>query len=210
LVRTWLQRLEVAHARLSETTRLAAIIGGSVAVTSGTVLGAARDVFDSLDRLASATRSRERMDPDARIDVILPGWARGFLRADLTKQSPGDDAIARADSIINEALRARNLRASFALDLDPFTAPQGAGAIDAWPATMRSIVMAPGTWAAVDGGSLDLGTVRTREDIEANNSRLFYEDFEATAKIGPLPSFVVTHTVEPSGASQAPVDLLAA
>jgi hypothetical protein len=211
LVRSWLQRLEVAHARLSEQTRLTTIIGGSVAVTAPTVLGAARDVFEVLDRLAAATRSRERMDPAARMDVILPGWARSFLRSDLTRQSPGDDAIARADAIIDEALRERNLRATFALDLDPFTGAQpGAGAaVDAWPATMRAVVFAPGTWVTADGGSLDLGTVRTREDIATNDSRIFYEDFEAAFKPSPVPSFVLTATVEASGASQAPVDLLA-
>jgi hypothetical protein len=209
LVASWLQRLEVAHARLSEQTRLATIIGGSVAVTTPTVLGAARDVFEALDRLAAQTRSRERMDDDARMDVILPGWAKAFLRSDLVRQSPGDDAVARADAMIDAALRERQLRATFALDLDPFTAAQAVGAITAWPATMRAIVFAPGTWVAADDGRLDLGTVRTREDVEVNRSRVFYEDFEATAKVGPVPSFVVTATVAPTGATQAPVDLLA-
>ena len=72
-----------AHARVAETALLDGIASYSTAVTSAKVYGATSSLLYTILRAAAGMRSRHRMDPNARLRVIMPAWTADLLVADL-------------------------------------------------------------------------------------------------------------------------------
>lgn len=201
-VAEWWRLGRVAHARVAEDRlwdRMAAL---STAVTTGQQLGAARDALENLDQAAVSYRSRHRMDPEAPMVAVVPDWLVGLIRADLTRQSPGDQTLGVTRDQIAAYLRARDLEPIFAADGQEFGA-QAAGALNGWPLTLEAIVFPPGTFIHLDGGELDFGTeIRDTTMLDTNDVQGFYESFEGVARVG-VESLHVTMTVCPDGSASA-------
>jgi hypothetical protein len=196
----------VAHAREAEGQLLDAIDAGSTATTAGQLLGTARDVLAVVDRAGAQYRDRQRLDDDAFLVTIAPSWLRSMMRADLTRQLPGDDATAVTNGQIDAMFAARGVRPVWALDAEPMTATQGIGPVDGWPDTATLRMFAPGTWAFIDGGELTLGVVRDPTLNQTNDAEMFAETFEAAVQLG-LDSIAITADVCPDGSSAGTVDI---
>ena len=83
-----------------------------------------------------------------------------------------------------------------------------------WPSARRpssGCFTPPGRSSVLDGGSLDLGVVRTKEDVQKNMYCEFSETFEAVAYMGPAsPNGWVFHgktAVDLLGSHSGPTDL---
>lgn len=188
----------IAQARFAEQNLLTKISALSTAVSSTFVLGTARDVLNSLGRIASAYRARHRMNAAEVVRVIAPIWALDAMREDLTRGYPGND-IQWADDQITSALAARKVNVTWHLDDSSNTGALVAGVVPDFPATIRYWVFAEGTFLFLDGGTLDLGIVRDSTLVGTNDYRMFVETFESVAKVG-VESVQVTVTTHISGA----------
>jgi hypothetical protein len=146
------------------------------------------------------------MTPTAPLTFLTPAWVRDLARADLVRQAPGDDAIARADAMIDAAVRAIGLTAAWYLDTETgegqVFADQGVGALIGWPADVVSYLFHPGAHVFLDGGELEIGVVRDSTLLETNDSEFFAETFEEAAFVG-VDSLKITNTVCVSGNSNA-------
>ncbi len=190
--------LMVAHARKAETQLLAGITAASTAVTAARLYGACRDLLAGIELAAVAFRSRHRMRDDDVLQAILPSWARGLLRVDLTRALPGDVRTSVTDAELDQHLAVRHIAPTYSPDLAVF-GDQGAGALLGFPATVVFYLFAPGSFLFLDGGTLDLGIIRDSSLNATNDAEIFAESFENVARVG-VQSLAVTATVAPNGA----------
>jgi chemotaxis protein histidine kinase CheA len=179
----------VQHARFAETRLLTRIGALSTQVSAASELGAARDIFVQIEQAASAYRSRYRLDPKAPLRVIFPEWFKNALRADLTKQLPGDGrdgTFNLAEAEINRWFATRNINVSWHIDGETgqIFGAQEDGALLDFPDDVIWYLFSEGTFVFLDGGTLDLGLVRDSTLNGTNDYKIFLETFEGVAKVG--------------------------
>lgn len=199
----------IQHARFAETRLLTRIGSLSTAVTADKQLGAAKDILVQVEQAAAAYRNRHRMDVNDALRVIFPEWFKNAMRADLTKQIPGngeDDTVGLADAKINSWFSVRNINVTWALDGETgqIFGAQDTGALEAFPAQVIWYLFAEGTFLFLDGGTLDLGLVRDSTLNSTNDYKIFLESFEGVAKIG-VESLRITSNLAILGASSSTV-----
>lgn len=195
-VEAWMQLAAAAHARLAEGNRLTDIKTKSVATTAAGLVGAGREILTRLEQQAQVINSSQRRPHDAPMEVIMPQWAISLIRADFTRTLTDDpDLIGVTDAEISAWLSARHLMVTLTPDSasgnSQVIAVQTAGVIKEYPTAVVADVFIPGTFLGLDGGELNLGLVR--DSVLTNGSggtagnqfRMFYENFEALAKVGP-------------------------
>lgn len=207
LVERHIELAMVAHARFAETRLLTRIGALSTSVSAAKQLGAARDIFVQIDQAAAGYRSRYRLDPKLNLRVILPVWFRNALRADLTKQIPGDGPEATfdlADAMVNTWFASRGINVTWTLDGEAgqVFGAQAPGALNAFPSKVVWYLFAEGTFLFLDGGTLDLGLVRDSTLNSTNDYKIFLETFEGVAKVG-VESLRVTSDLVIVGSSSA-------
>jgi hypothetical protein len=205
LVERHTQLAMVQQARFAETRLLTRIGALSTSVSADSELGAARDIFVQIEQAAAAYRSRYRLDPKASLRVIFPEWFKNALRADLTKQLPGDGrdgTFNLAEAEINKWFATRNINVSWHLDGETgqIFGAQSAGALLGFPANVIWYLFSEGTFLFLDGGTLDLGLVRDSTLNGTNDYKLFLETFEGVAKVG-VESLRVTSALAIKGSS---------
>lgn len=201
----------VWHARYAETRLLTRIGALSTAVSAPKQLGAARDIFVQVDQAAAAYRSRHRLDAKTPLRVIFPEWFKNALRADLTKQLPGDGqdvTFNLADGDINRWFASRQINVTWHIDGETgqIFGAQTPGALLAFPEDVIWYLFAEGTFLFLDGGELDLGLVRDSTLNGTNDYKIFLETFEGVAKVG-IEALKVTSKLAIVGSSSATEDI---
>ncbi len=186
-------------ARVAERNLLDTIVAGSVAITDGSLFGAAVEILNSLGRLAARERNVHRMSPNATVAVIAPAWVLQVMRDDLSRQIAGDNALAVADAVIENYFAASHLVVTWALESSTTSgldfAEQAAGALGGWPATAEFQVFHPGAWFLLEMPELNLGTaVRDSTLNSTNDVEAWLELFE-TCGMNGLWSFSLTQDI---------------
>ncbi len=205
-VDAWLRALSAEHARVAELALLTTMSTGSINAVTNAVLGASRDVLTTIDRAASAYRSRQRLAPDEILTFIAPAWLRDLVRVDLTRESftePSELSVTYAQ--IDAMLASRNVSPVWSLDWEP-AAAQADGLLDGWQSTCPALLFHPSSWLFLDGGELNIGVVRDATLVGTNDFLIFSESMENVAMRG-IESLLVTMTLCPDGSTSAPVDI---
>lgn len=173
----------IQHARFAERTLLNKISAASTAVTTPSVLGTARDLLLSIAQASAAYRNRHRIPRPVKLRAIMPEWVRDVVREDIaTNLNVGTTDIAISDAQVDSWFSSRGLTVTWHID-DTF-ANQAAGALNAFPTSIKWWLFTEGTFLFLDGGTLDLGVVRDSDLIDTNDYRTFVETFEGIAKVG--------------------------
>ncbi len=187
-----------AAARVAENNLLSLLAEKCVKdVTTGTLLGATRDLLVACDQTAAAYRQIHRLSDSQVLTSIFPRWARDLIRADLAReighsQNPDWNALAITDEQVDELLMARGIKAIWHYDGQPepgsktfpsqvFVAPEEGKPIKPFPAKLAWYLFAEGSIQFLDGGRLDLGVVRDSTLDASNDFELFVEPFESIA-----------------------------
>lgn len=218
----------VAHARFAENRILTQLVTGSKTVYSTQILGAARDALWTLDHMIAYYRNVHRLRNDVPLRMIAPLWLLNMLRADITYQMVGDglQSLAVTDAEITSWFSARNVNITWHLDgIDPaditlpdpdivvpaqfYTTLVTGSAVPGFPDAVSTLLFREGDWLHLDGGTLDLGTVRDSTLNGQNRFQTFAESWEGTAFRG-IESFQLVMRLNPTGASAATVSTAAA
>ncbi len=206
---TWQERQDsiveltaIAAARAREQALLTKLDALCTAVTSGTTLGARRDVLTTLSALFTNERVRLRLPGDARFRVVLPQQLVAALVADAHRQMPGDGEIAKAEAQVLSELSSIGANVTVTMD-DSVPAAQAAAAVqDPFDTTAWTIRVYPeGTFVFGGGQSITTGVVRDSAHNDANTFETFEEQWETLFKVGGNPAFKLTATLCASGAS---------
>lgn len=178
----------IAQARFAEQKALAEMFAIASTGSCGSVttqLGVARDFFITVRTAAASLRWRLRLDRDAPLQLLAPAWVRDAMAADLGLQQPGDNTFALGTSVIDGYFGEAGVQPVWYIDDAPGTA---AFSSCAFPDNAHWLLYPTGTFVMVDNGELNLGVVRTKEDVQANRYCEFAETFEAVAHMGPAYS----------------------
>jgi hypothetical protein len=219
---------EIAHARFAENKLLSQLRAGSKALYTTKLLGAARDLVVTLDKLQAYYRSVHRLAENQALRAILPRWARDLLRADVARQMVGDGLVtlAVADAVIDDWFRARNVNVTWHLDglgtrtltvpapdvvipNQDYTALAAEAAVPGFPDNTEMFLFQEGSWLYLDGGELNLGLVRDSDLNARNRFQTFSESFEIAANRG-LESMVIALELQPIGGSAATISTASA
>ncbi len=144
---------------------------------------------------------------DAIVEMIVPRWVVGAVRADLALRTGVEPTFDQTITNIISWLDVRNVRAQFVADYQ--NAVIGAAtAPTAWPTTLDVIMYLPGTWMLGQGMRLDLGIVRDSVLNSTNDfTAAWMEDCYLVAQIGH-ESLRVTIPVCANGATKLGVNLV--
>lgn len=205
-VSTWMDNVMAAWARKAEQELLDAIDAASTAVTQAQFFGTTRDVLAAIVQLAVAERNRQRMDPNARLRLLIPAWVVGSMQMDLMRQgySPASAFDVASPESIRALFGAVGVNAAFYEDTrtgaGQVVAAQGAGEnMRDLPTTVEWYLFHEGAHVFLDGGTLDLGLVRDSTLVSTNDYRIFSESWEGHAFRG-IFSYRVRSVICPSGA----------
>lgn len=191
-----------AFARFNEQRLWNKMLGLTKNVTSAAELGATRDFLTALNRGAINYRAKHRMLPNAPLEVRLPVWVgMGLLPDDQTKALQSYREQFEVTSADVEAwLGRRNIRVAAWYEDDFTTNVANNAALNEYPATFKVIMNHPGAWVYVDGGILDLGTIRDGDMVNDNVFRTFTEEFWNVGMWG-VEAWNIEFTICANGAS---------
>jgi hypothetical protein len=201
----------VAQARFAEQYLMAkmwsaapigATVTGGVIGDADIQVGIARDLLINIRLAASQFRWRNRLDPQAPMQWLAPSWLLDAMVSDLQLQIPGDSALDTSYAEVTGYLTAANITPIWYIDDVPAIAagatgppvlqPQPAVATTSnfdsylgYGAQAEWLLFPTGSFVRLDGGSLDLGVVRTKDDVVRNKYCEFSETFETVAYMGP-------------------------
>lgn len=208
----WMALAAGVHARKAEQRLMAQVTAGSIGpVTVPAQLGASRDILRALDRSLASWEYRHRMDDGLVLEFAVPRWLRRMWRADIAAQLPVgtlDETLALADATIDRELALRGVEPVWLRDGEAGQgfAAQAAGAMTAWPTTVRGYLAPAGSWLFLDGGELNLGLMRDISSTETNDVQVFMETFEGSHFHG-VESQVLDFTTGPYGSVSATQDI---
>ncbi len=178
------------HAHRLNTLRINELLtaANSTSITGYGAAGAGlvAPVLGSLELTAIDYREKYRMCEDAVLEVVLPRWLRGAMRADLRKRT-GVDLLEVNDARLMNMFDLINVRVQWVTDWQVGTAgfPGGSTPIVTWPTTVQFLMFAAGTFVLGRGLQLNLGVVRDSV-LNATNDHTgeWLEECWLIAKIG--------------------------
>jgi hypothetical protein len=166
--------------------------GAATVGTPDVPLGVARDLLVMIRLVASQLRWKNRMSPTAPFQALLPSWVRDAMVTDLIVQSPGDATLDTSYAEVVGYLGAANISPIWYIDDVPAiatfkitAASDNFDSLLGYPADVNWMLYPTGSFVRLDAGSLDLGVVRTKEDVQKNKYCTFSETFEGIAYMGP-------------------------
>jgi hypothetical protein len=211
--RTWPEQVAqfnelvlAAHARLAEQALLDGIAAASTAVTGAIIAGATGTILGQIITAAAGYRSRQRMNQDAQLRVMLPAWVLDALQVDVLRSQFA--RFDNTDATFTQQLAQANVTPTWYMDTPTgagqvFPAQSGSSPLDRFPATCVWFLFAEGSFMYVDGGVLELGIVRDSTLNSHNDYQIFGETFENVAFLG-LESIECTSTFCANGVTTAP------
>lgn len=204
----------VGQARFAEQVLLnkmyAVAATGASCDGPATAVGAARDFILTVQTAAASKRWSLRIAPDAPLQLLAPAWVATAIAIDLGLQAPGDNSFPTSVSGVDGYFREFGVDPIWHMDDVPGS-PAFTGC--AFPATADWMLFPTGSFLRLDTGELNLGVVRTKEDVQKNKYCEFTETFETVAYTGPdAPNGWITvgeTAIELYGSTGAPTDLSA-
>ena len=190
-IANFLRLVNAAHFHRVNSFFVAQVIANSTAVTlTQTNSSPITDVLAGVEHQAWDLRTKYAMGNSSVLEVVMPSWALGLLRADISRRSgmaSADNSFAIEDAMIARWFTIRNIRLQLVQDFDVRGSNQfgQSSALSAqWPA-LRFLIYPAGTWLRGNGLNLDLGIIRD-STLNATNdyTAAWSEEFFLLAKIG--------------------------
>jgi hypothetical protein len=176
----------IGQARFAEQVLLSRMYAvaatGAVCTGPATAVGAARDFILTVQTAAAAKRWNLRIAENAPLQLLAPAWVRTAIAVDLGLQAPGDDTFTTSPNEVDGYFREFGVDPIWHMDDVPGSA---AFAGCAFPGTADWMLFPTGSFLRLDTGELNLGVVRTKEDVQKNKYCEFTETFETVAYVGP-------------------------
>lgn len=176
----------IGQARFAEQVLLSRMYAvaatGAVCDGPATNVGAARDFILTVQTAAAAKRWNLRIAENAPLQLLAPAWVRTAIAVDLGLQAPGDNTFTTSPNEVDGYFREFGVDPIWHVDDVPGSAVFSGCA---FPGTADWMLFPTGSFLRLDTGELNLGVVRTKEDVQKNKYCEFTETFETVAYVGP-------------------------
>ena len=190
LIANHLRLVEAIHAHYMNNRLILAMAAGGTPVTpTGTDGPAAVDFLNSAAFYRRHLIEKYAMCDTAIIEGVYPRFAKDMMKNDLrfTGAVSPSDTFCASDEMLADWLDCAGIRAQFVADYQVRATglPGAATAPTAWPSTTEFMLYPAGTWAKLQGMTLDLGVVRDSTLNETNDhTAAWFEECWSLAKIG--------------------------
>lgn len=135
-------------------------VAGAARVITG--LGATTtDTLEGLVLLADQTRQKYRLSMNRTLEVVVPFWVRGAIRADLMRRN-GESEEA-TDQQIAAKFRAAKLNVQFVYDWQPLDETA-----EVYPATFNALMYPAGTFVKGTADIINLSTIYDAASLQQN------------------------------------------
>jgi len=145
--------------------QILAYTGAAINVPNG--YGNALDVLHILDVVAYGERQRNALGESTTLEVVLPRWVKGVIKADLANRT-GVDFLNITDAQINAWFSARGLRVQWLAhwqNVDVTTA----GIAVAYPTEVEALMYPAGTFVRGTSDVITLDTVYDSVNLKKND-----------------------------------------
>lgn len=196
---------------LAEMATLSTLVDLSP-IPAGSLVGdnTASGLLAAVEMVATDLRYRNRMDPEAVLEAVVPVWGRAQLRADVSRRT-GVDMISVRDAEIMSWFSDRHLAPSLVYDWqDASTGTvNGPGAvlpgITTFPADIEVMIFPGQTFVKGTDPTIRLETVYDSVKLSTNQyTALFTEEGVTVLKVCPDARRVI-YPLCPTGATTEPV-----
>ena len=170
----------VAHDHLMNGKLIDEMVTGSTAVTMPAVGGATGALLLAIELQVEHYKTIRRMSRNTSLEIVLPYWVLGVLRADLAQRA-GVDLINVPDSRITAWFTQLGVRPQFVYNWQAISGV--AEDFTAWPATVDFLLYTAGTWIRGAADIITLDTIYDSTLLGQNNfTALFTEEGWFVAK----------------------------
>ena len=145
--------------------QISAFTGAPINVPGG--FGNALDVLHILDVVAYGERQRNALGESTTLEVVLPRWVKGVIKADLSNRT-GVDLLAVTDAQINGWFSARGLRVQWLAHWQNVNVAT-AGIATKYPATVDAFMYPAGTYVRGTSDVITLDTVYDSVNLKKND-----------------------------------------
>ena len=145
--------------------QISAFTGAPISVPGG--FGNALDVLHILDVVAYGERQRNALGENATLEVVLPRWVKGVIKADLSNRT-GVDLLNVTDAQINGWFSARGLRVQWLAHWQNVNVAL-AGIATKYPATVDAFMYPAGTFVRGTSDVITLDTVYDSVNLKKND-----------------------------------------
>lgn len=199
------QEAITALAHKVNASMIARLVAGSSAPTTiaepASSDDAASNLLSAAELAVMDMRYRHRMNLNTTVEVVLPAWVIGPIRASLARRR-GVVELAVTDAEITSWFTLRGARVQFVYDWqDAFSGGTFGGASNAtaFPTSVNFLIYPAGTWVKAEQDVISLDTVYDNALLTQNQfTALFVEDGLAALKMC-RDSRVYTTDVQPLG-----------
>jgi len=159
------QKALKAFAHYQNLKRIADMVTASTPATIiETFFGATSDLLGAIELQITDMRYRNRMSLTQAVEIVLPVWAKGVLRADIAKRQGYEDAMRVTDADIVDWISIRGGAVQFVYDWqDAYSGVAGgfgaATPILAWPTAVTFLAYPQGTFVSADSDVIELSAV---------------------------------------------------
>lgn len=221
LVRQVLDMLGTGHARRKSASTIARIVanisagtGAKAPVTIAPVgaAGSQSGVADALaagELRANQIRQSLAMSPNAVIEGMLPYWAYGVFRTELSRRLGLDSPFRISNADIDGYWAERNIRFQYVYDLQMLSSgaagtPGGTAGWTVWPTTLETYMWPAGAFTRLVNDVISLNAVYDHDLLTGNEyTAAFVEEGMAVANTRGY-GLKTTIALNPEGASGFP------
>lgn len=213
VVAQFLQGATCARAHRTNALKIGRVLAGSQndGVVTVTGYGATANVLSAIELKITEYRYRGLRDPNVTLEIVLPFWIRGVIRADVANKNGYDDPYDVTDAQIEAWFRSRGVIPRWVYDwqsLPAICATPPAAPVAAWPTQVEFIIYEAGTWVVATQDVITLENLYDSTLIRQNKfTALFVEDaFCVMKRCNPSIRFQVP--ICPSGNTGAQVEVV--
>jgi hypothetical protein len=169
----------IAHQHMVNANVIGRMVTIAGAARSFTGMGSTvDDTLEALELVAMQRRQKYRLAFNRSLEVVVPFWVKGAIRADLARRN-GQDAAAVTDQQINSYFTSRNLQVSFVYDWQVLDETA-----EVYPATFQALVYPAGTFVKGTSDVINLSAVYDAASLAQNvYTGLFMEQGLLVAKM---------------------------
>ena len=175
----------IAHQHKMNAKVINAIVAAAGAAKTVTALGSTTaDTLGNLELIADGIRSKYRLSMAATMEVVLPFWAKGAIRSDLTNRTGQDSQNPVTDQQVSAHFAARHLNVTFVYDWQDTPFPAGTAPAVAYPANVQALIYPAGTFIKGTSDVINLNAVYDAASLAQNiYTGLFFEQGILVAKM---------------------------
>ncbi len=172
-----------AHAHRLSGSQISAMVAGSDAVTMPATVGGTASLLGSVELQIEHFRYVNRASRVAMVEIVMPFYARGIIREDLSRRL-GVNLLGVSDEMISDWFALRGARVQFVYNFDDLTGD--AASQTTWPDNVRFLLYSPGTWVAGTDEVIRIDTLFDSALLAQNDfTALFLEECSLVVKTCP-------------------------